>query len=104
MERLPENLGTRNDILFFVKQAKKGKYDRAELKRRLQGMHGTRKHWVFSKEVAATYTPGDNEKVMEEKEGESVKYVCYALQDDANAPFTRLGIEESELNELINQL
>jgi len=104
MEKLPENLGTKNDILLFIEKAKKGEYDKAELKRRLQGMQAASKHWVFSKEVTATYTPDVNEKVMEEQDGEAVKYVCYSLQDNMSAPFLQAGIEEVEMQGLINQL
>jgi hypothetical protein len=85
-------------------KAKKGKYDRSELKKRLQGMRDTEKCWVFSKEVTATYTPDDFEKILEEKDGGSVKYVCYALRDNPNASFIQAGMEKSELEQLINQL
>ena len=104
MERLPENLGTKEDILYFVAEAKTGKFDQAELKRRLQGMYDTHRHWVFSKEAPGDVKVAAGEKIMQIKDGEATTHVCFAQLANVRASFRRAGIEELELQNLINQL
>ena len=104
MERLPENIGTKEDILCLARLAMQGVYDRAALKSRLAGMLDAAMHYVYRGTVEATYVPAENERVMEQEVGGVKEMVCFEKIADPNAPHKRAGITKAELETIISDL
>lgn len=105
MVEIPKVLNTKEDVTTCHVLALAGGLDRKELKQKLQDMFSDEKVWVFKANVAATYAPSANEKVMKETDIAGVtKHVCFEIRDNPNARFLQMGYTKQELTNLITKL
>ncbi|MBI3584183.1 MAG: hypothetical protein HY096_09600 [Nitrospinae bacterium] len=105
MRGIPSVLNTRVDVETCHALALTGEIDSAELKKKLQDLFSDEKIWSFKSEVASTYIPLSNEKVITEIDtAGQTKYICFEFVDNPNARFLQMGFTKAELENLINQL
>jgi hypothetical protein len=107
MRGLPFVLRTKHDVENCVHLAQEGKIDRDRLKEKLQAMLSTQKHYVFDKFVDSPANADGPEpafRVVEEKEGDVVKYAQFKLVDNPSATFIQAGLTKEELENFISQL
>lgn len=108
MRGLPHRFNTRKDVETCFELAKQGKLDAGEIKKRLQAMLNTDKHYVFDKVLDnpdSADGPEPDFKVMEQEGNDDTKeYVQYKLAKNPGAIFRQLGFAREEIESLISQL
>ena len=108
MRGFPVKFNSRQDVEVCFELAKQGMLDTDELKKRLQAMLNTDKHYVFDKALDSPDNadgPEPDFKVMEQESDDGTKeYVQYKLEENPGAIFRALGFTKEEIENLISQL
>ena len=108
MRGMPHKFNSRTDVETCFELAKQGKLDAGEIKKRLQAMLNTDKHYVFDKVLDNPDNADGSEpeyKVMEQEKKDGTKeYIQYRLEEDPGAIFRQLGFTKDEIENLIAQL